>query len=247
MKSICPGQDKRNIKAESIKCSKCEYELEIFSDEIKRVCPRCKNLVCREHLPSCIDWCKAAKSCVGEKFYNDYLEEKRVTLRDKLLKELEKYFGNDSKRINHAKKVLCYAENLAELESADWYIIIPVSILHDVGIKQAETKYGSSAGNYQEKEGPAIAREILINLGVKKENIDEICEIIAHHHSPGKINTQNFKVLYDADWLVNLKDEVGLSDKEKLSKIINNVFLTKTGREKAKEIYLNEDTTYGIK
>ncbi|MEW6170169.1 MAG: HD domain-containing protein, partial [Candidatus Omnitrophota bacterium] len=142
---------------------------------------------------------------------------------------------------------LGYVENLIKLENADWHIVIPASILHDVGIKKAESKYGSSAGNLQEKEGPAIAREILVKLGLKKQDVEEICEIIAHHHSPGKINTQNFKVLYDADWLVNLKDEVDLSDKEKLKKIIGRIFLTKTGQEKAKEIYLNEDTTYGMK
>ncbi|MCM8762796.1 MAG: phosphohydrolase [Candidatus Omnitrophica bacterium] len=62
----CPGQDGRNLKAELITCSKCGYALEIFSDEAKAICPKCGNLVCRERLPSCIDWCKYAKDCVGE-------------------------------------------------------------------------------------------------------------------------------------------------------------------------------------
>ena len=56
-------------------------------------------------------------------------------------------------------------------------------------------------------EGPPIAREILTGLGFEKGQVEEICEIIGHHHSPGKINTTNFKILYDAEWLVNLKDE----------------------------------------
>ena len=62
----CPGQDKRNIKAEIIKCPDCGYAIEIFSDEIKIRCPKCNNLACRVRLPSCVDWCKSARLCIGE-------------------------------------------------------------------------------------------------------------------------------------------------------------------------------------
>jgi hypothetical protein len=68
----CPGQDKRNIKAENIKCPDCGYSLEIFSDEVNVKCPRCNSLVCRERLPSCVDWCKHARECVGEKAYKSH-------------------------------------------------------------------------------------------------------------------------------------------------------------------------------
>ena len=66
MMNQCPGQDKRNIKTEIIKCSGCGHSVEMFSDEIKVRCPKCKDLVCRERLPSCVDWCKAARECIGE-------------------------------------------------------------------------------------------------------------------------------------------------------------------------------------
>jgi DNA-directed RNA polymerase subunit RPC12/RpoP len=62
----CPGQDDRDIKVEVIKCSHCGYETEIFSDEVKVSCPQCKSLMCRERLPSCVDWCKYARECIGE-------------------------------------------------------------------------------------------------------------------------------------------------------------------------------------
>ena len=66
MMNKCPGQDDRNIKSEILTCSDCGYKVEIFSDEIKVSCPNWKNLVCRERLPSCVDWCKFARECVGE-------------------------------------------------------------------------------------------------------------------------------------------------------------------------------------
>lgn len=162
----------------------------------------------------------------------------KVSLKDRLLREMEKYFGIDEKRINHAKKVMGYAEELLKSEKADKEIVIPASILHDIGIKVAEKKYNSAAGCYQEMEGPEIARGILLKEGLGKEEIDEICEIIRHHHSPGKIDTLNFKVLYDADWLANLKDEFNVEDKEKLDIIIADVFLTNSGKQLARQIYL---------
>ena len=39
---------------------------EIFSDEIKIECPKCKTDIYRENTPSCIDWCKFAPKCIGE-------------------------------------------------------------------------------------------------------------------------------------------------------------------------------------
>lgn len=66
MPSKCPGQDDRNLKSEIIACPDCGYRVEIFSDEIKVKCPKCKGLVCKERLPSCVDWCKAARQCIGE-------------------------------------------------------------------------------------------------------------------------------------------------------------------------------------
>jgi len=62
----CPGQDSRKAQAESIVCRSCGYSAEIFSDEIKVRCLRCKNLICKERLPSCVDLCRAARDCIGE-------------------------------------------------------------------------------------------------------------------------------------------------------------------------------------
>lgn len=156
---------------------------------------------------------------------------------------MESYFGKDTKRINHALRVTAYAERLIIREGGEYVVVIGAAVLHDIGIHEAERKYHSTNGKYQEKEGPPIARGILTRLGFAEDNIKEICDIIAHHHSPGKINTVNFKVLYDADWLVNLADEYDVQDKNKLASIIEAVFLTTSGRSIAREIFLPDQTT----
>jgi len=62
----CPGRDSRMAQPENITCLNCGHVAEIFSDEFKVECPKCKNLIRKERSPSCLDWCKAAKDCIGE-------------------------------------------------------------------------------------------------------------------------------------------------------------------------------------
>ncbi len=161
-------------------------------------------------------------------------------VKESLMKAMEAYFQNDARRINHACRVTEYAEEILRWEGGEYTVVIGAAVLHDIGIHQAQKKYGSTGGKYQEKEGPPIARRILTGLGFEQNQIEEICEIIAHHHSPGKINTRNFKILYDADWLVNLKDEFDIRGKDKLGNIIERIFLTPSGKALARKRYLPE-------
>lgn len=237
MLSKCPGsQSFRQPKPEIIECPSCGKEVEIWTDEIRTTCPNCKEVVTQKEAPGCIEWCRYAKECVGEGMYNKYMQNRAITIKQKLVKELEEYFEDDERRKTHAKGVLHFAEKLLKKEGGDWHIVIPASILHDIGIKEAKRKYNSSAPHYQEKEGPPVARKFLLKIGLKREDIDEICQIIAHHHSPGKISTHNFKLVYDADCLVNLKEKVKGKDKTKFKRTIDKMFLTPTGKRLAEEI-----------
>jgi HD superfamily phosphodiesterase len=160
-------------------------------------------------------------------------------LKEMLLNAMQAYFGQDTRRIAHAYKVTDYAETLLEQEGGDRQIVIAAAVLHDIGIHEAERKYNSSSGKYQQIEGPPIARKILVHLEFDHTQIDQVCEIIAYHHSIGPMrNNLNFRILYDADWLVNLPDEYDIRDKEKIALAIDNIFLTSSGRRIAREIYL---------
>jgi len=75
--------------------------------------------------------------------------------------------------------VLAYAEQILAGETADPRVVVPAAILHDIGIRQAEAKYGSGAGTYQEIEGPPIARPILQRAGIEPEVVEHVCRIIA--------------------------------------------------------------------
>ena len=96
---------------------------------------------------------------------------------------MKKYFGTDFKRTNHAIKVAKYAEQILKMEGGNPLVVMGAAYLHDIGIHEAERKYGSHSGHYQEMEGPGIAKEILERLNIQEEIIDETCDIIGHHHS----------------------------------------------------------------
>lgn len=151
---------------------------------------------------------------------------------------MEEYFGEDRKRIEHALRVTAFAGQLMEEEAANPDLVIATALLHDIGIREAERKYGSSAGNLQEVEGPPVAREILSGIGFSEPFIGEVCEIIASHHSPGEVDTENFRIIWDADWLVNMGDECDLSDPARTEQIIKKTFQTRTGRRIARQLYL---------
>jgi HD superfamily phosphodiesterase len=159
-------------------------------------------------------------------------------LKDKIEQAVVEFLEGDTRRIEHARRVTDFAEKLNRIENGNYNIITAAGLLHDIGIHEAERKYQSNAGSYQEIEGPPIAAAILKRVGMPEDQIEEICQIIGHHHSPGKINTVNFKVLYDADWLVNLPDEFDISDQVKLKGLIEKLFLTQSGKEVAIKIYL---------
>lgn len=73
----CPGSSNIRTPFPSYKkCSSCDGEVEIWSNELKTQCPNCGATVFRENIPSCIEWCQVAKECIGEEKYNQLMGDK---------------------------------------------------------------------------------------------------------------------------------------------------------------------------
>jgi HD superfamily phosphodiesterase len=157
-----------------------------------------------------------------------------------VIKKMIDYFQKDIKRINHALKVFDFAQIISEDQSLDKKtkkIIIYAAILHDIGIKEAEKKYNSSIGKYQEIEGPSIAREILSDLKISEEIINRVCFIIGNHHSYKKINGIDFQIIVEADFLVNIFEDN--MSKEAIENINDTIFKTESGKNLIGKMYLN--------
>jgi len=124
--------------------------------------------------------------------------------KGKIAKLLVDYFGNDFRRITHALEVLKYAEIIMEnTPNCDSDIVIASALLHDVGIKPSEEKFGYNDGKTQEEYGPPVAEEMLRSIGFPNEKIIKVCEIIGNHHSSSRYDYAELKLLKEADRIVN--------------------------------------------
>jgi endogenous inhibitor of DNA gyrase (YacG/DUF329 family) len=230
----CPGQDQRFWKPQDIfevPCPGCGRAVEFFRDEPTVKCRGCGRLVVNSRLDlGCAEWCTHADQCLGVATIRNV-----KTVRDKLVMRMKEVFGRDERRIDHALRVLDYAERIHAAEGGDPLVIRAAAILHDIGIPAAEHKYGSAAGKYQEIEGPPLAESILKQSDLDPDRTEHICRIIANHHSARDIDTLEFRVLWDADWLVNLQDEDAEQNEAKRKTLIHKVFRTDTGRRLARE------------
>lgn len=233
----CPGSMTfTQPKPEMVACPDCGAEVEIWSDEATGTCPQCTRTVIRNETQSCVDYCKYARECLGDDKFKQYGEMKAAMRKPALLSAMADYFGDDRKRIEHARKVVAYAESILAAErDADANVVIAAAALHDIGIKNAEAKHGSAAARYQEAEGPPVARAILVELGYPEGFIREVCDIVGHHHHPRETETLNFRILHDADLLVNSEKERLRQGPGQLPDTLLTAFLTATGRNVVQE------------
>ncbi len=236
----CPGQDSRYWKPGSIfeaKCPECGKIVEFFKDDTTRKCGHCGHRFANPQMDfGCASYCKFADQCLGT-LPTELLAQRDDLFKDRIAIEMKKYFKQDFKRIGHASRVARYAQKIGIAEGGNMAVILASAYLHDIGIHEAERKHQSTAAVYQEQEGPAIARSIMESLGASEVLIEEVCDIIAHHHHPGKEESLNFKVLYDADLIANIEDnhKEKPADPEKIKKTIDSSFLTENGKKTAAE------------
>ncbi|MGL4547666.1 hypothetical protein [Eubacterium aggregans] len=77
------------------------------------------------------------------------------------------YYNCDPKCIQHFLKVHSLASLIGQMEkidSVDQEVLEVVTMVHDIGIKIGEEKYGRCDGKIQEEMGPAEAEALLDRL-----------------------------------------------------------------------------------
>lgn len=166
------------------------------------------------------------------------MNEKELLMTENLILEMTGYYRGDPKRIQHFMKVYGFSRTIGLLEGLDGktlFILETAAVVHDIGIKTSEEKYGSSEGKLQEQEGPAVAEELLERLGYSKEVIDRVCYLIGHHHTYTNIEGLDYQILVEADFLVNLyEDNV---PKPAVKSAYERIFKTISGRKFCREMF----------
>lgn len=158
---------------------------------------------------------------------------------NKLFDSMTDYFQGDKKRIFHFTKVFTLAGMIGGLEQLDeneLFILRTAALVHDIGIKPSEKKYGSCTGKQQELEGPPVAEKMLTNLDFPSEVISRVSYLVAHHHTYNNIDGLDYQILVEADLIVNMEED-GLSS-EAIKSCIDKVFKTESGTRLCKNIFL---------
>ena len=138
-----------------------------------------------------------------------------------LIIKMTEFFAGDPKRIQHFIKVHTFARVIGRAEGLDirtMYCLDVASVVHDIGIKPAEERYGKGHCG-----------------GKLQEQLDRVCFLIAHHHTYEGAQGLDWQILLEADFLVNAFED-SLS-KESIKSFRDKVFKTKTGIKMLEEMY----------
>ena len=149
---------------------------------------------------------------------------------EKLFMRMFEFYSGDPKQIQHFIKVHSFARRigLAEgLDEGELEILEAAAVVHDIGIKPALEKHGSSSGNFQELEGPPVAEQMLRELGYAAAVVERVCYLVGHHHSYDRIDGADYQILVEADFLVNIY-EGGMSA-DSVRSVLKKIFRTETG------------------
>jgi len=174
--------------------------------------------------------------------------------------EQAKPFLRTRKNLIHTKIALRYALTLLKSEKGDPKVVIPATLLHDVGWSAIPetlhlTAFGPNPSNpkltkVHEREGAKIARSILERLHYPPEKVKEICRIVLGHDTRKRSISQNDRLVKDADKLsryfrramaIDL-DRFKVSRSKHLSfleRVIDQWFFTPTAREIAEKEILS--------
>ena len=150
--------------------------------------------------------------------------------------------SGDARRIQHLTKVHSFAHSIALSEGLpedELFTLEVAALLHDIGIKPAEAQYGRCDGKLQEELGPPVARELLLGLGLNESCVERVCFLIGHHHTYESIDSTDWRILVEADFLVNLFEDC--SSDEAVKAAYRTVFRTTSGKALCRAMFAIED------
>lgn len=160
-----------------------------------------------------------------------------------LIEKMTEHNKGDAKRIQHFMKVYGFSKFIGEMEGLDSStqgILEMAAVLHDIGVRPAEEKYGNCAGPNQEREGVAAAEKLLDSLGkrgyyIGKATKERVCYLIGHHHTYSDVDGMDYQILLEADFLVNLYEKD--SQESEVRTVYEKIFRTEWGRKICRDMF----------
>ena len=158
---------------------------------------------------------------------------------EELIMAMCRYEAGCPERVQHFLKVYAFCQVIGRQEGISapvQQILETAAIVHDIGIRPSLKKYGSSAGAYQQIEGPAEAKKMLEELHYPAQMIERVSYLVGHHHTYQEIQGLDYQILVEADFLVNMFEEH--MDAEKIRGVREKIFRTRTGKDLLDQMFL---------
>ncbi|HIR34822.1 MAG TPA: HD domain-containing protein [Candidatus Faecimorpha stercoravium] len=158
---------------------------------------------------------------------------------EELIMAMCRYEAGCPERVQHFLKVYAFCQVIGRQEGIPapvQQILETAAIVHDIGIRPSLKKYGSSAGAYQQIEGPAEAEKMLEELHYPAQMIERVSYLVGHHHTYQDIQGLDYQILVEADFLVNMFEEH--MDAEQIRGVREKIFRTRTGKDLLDQMFL---------
>ena len=156
----------------------------------------------------------------------------------KVLQKMISYEQGCPRRVNHFLKVHSFAKIIGESEGlspAQQYILEVAAAVHDCGIRASLEKHGFYNGKMQEQEGPDVAEAMMLELGIETSVRERVCFLVGHHHTYTQIDDIDYRILIEADFLVNIYEDETTA--EAVATIKDRYFKTKTATDILEMLY----------
>ena len=153
-----------------------------------------------------------------------------MTQLERLAMAMVDFDRGSAQRIQHFLKVHHFASLIASGEGVDEatrFVLEVAAWVHDIGIRPALEQFGSDAGALQERLGPPLAAEMLRALDFAPQVIERVCWLVGHHHTYTNIEGMDYRILVEADFLVNLYENH--ASPEAVASAREKMFATRTG------------------
>ena len=122
------------------------------------------------------------------------------------------------------------------LSAADQDTLEIAAVVHDIACPFCREKYGSAAGNLQERESEALLRPFLSEFSLEPAVFERVVQLVCRHHTYTGIDGPDCQILLEADYLVNADE--GEQSPQAIAHFRDQVFQTRSGTRLLNSIYM---------
>lgn len=155
-----------------------------------------------------------------------------------LLERMIVFSNGNFHDIDHFTRVWAYARLIGEEEGLSvqtQFLLEAAAITHDIACPLCREKYGNTNGKLQESEGAVLVTEFLRETDLTAEETERIAFLVAHHHTLSGIDSPDWQILVEADYLANAM-ECGYS-LDAVKAFCRKIFKTTAGSRLARELF----------